>query len=258
MSVLKRELITAAFRGEWAGPSEPPWLSTRQQADITIDGAFLRKLLLDLANSRANTQKPRVYGVRLRGAIIKGKIDLSDCSGRGIAPLPPLLLECCIIRDGDLVEWEIGNTGHKKSIQSIRRAINATNARLSRLSLTRCRVDGRVDLTGATLDGDLEINRIAPLHKDCFCQIFARRCRINGSIIAKKAKLKIPVGLRTEFDLPDYALNLVNAEVRGSIILQPGFRAAGGVDVRGARVSRDIWAEAATFIASDRIAFRAQ
>lgn len=263
MSVLENQLIDAAFRGEWAGPSKLPDLTSStpltppQQAEITIDGAFLRKLLLDLVNSPANTQNPRMYGVRLRGAIIEGEIDLSDCTGRQGASLPPLLLEDCIIRNGDLAKRDIvcENTLAK---QEIRRAINATNARLSRLSLNRCRVDGRIDLTGAKLDGDLEINDIAPLNSDCPCQIFARRCRINGSVIAKNAQLKIPAGLRTEFDVSDYALNLVNAEIRGSIMLQPDFRAEGGVDVRGARVSRDIWAEAATFIALDRIAFRAQ
>jgi hypothetical protein len=262
MSALEDQLIGAAFRGEWAGPSKLPYLaslSPPQQADITIEGAFLRQLVLDLVASPPPPPRksPQMYGVRLRGAIIKGEIDLSDCTGWRGAPLPPLLLECCIIRAGDLEERNIvcENTLVK---QKIRRAINATNARLSRLSLNGCRVDGRIDLTGAKLDGDLEINYIVPLHKDCFCQIFARRCRINGSIIAKNAKLKIPLGLRTEFDVPDCALNLVNAEVRGSIMLQPKFCADGGVDMRGARVSRDIWAEAAKFIALDKIAFGAE
>jgi hypothetical protein len=249
MSALEEKLVDAAFCGEWVGIHElPTSLRVSQQADVTVRGAFLRKLLLGLIPPRATAgHNPRTHGIRLRGAIISGEIDLSDCVGTKGSPLPPLLLEHCIIAGAEFVKWSIGDTS---VVQKIRRAINAANARLSRFSLHGCRVDGRVDLTGAKLEGPLEISNIAPLNPNCPCQIFARRCRISGSLIATNAKLQIRAGLRTEFDESDYSLNLVNATIDGSVILQPCFVAIGGVDVRNARVSRDIWAEAAILKAS--------
>lgn len=257
-SALEQKLIDAAFQGDWVGFSESPDPS-REQPDITVQGSFIRKLLLGLISTSAVApQNPRMYGVRLRGAIIKGEIDLSDCSGSGGAPLAPLLLEHCIIKDGKPISCNIRHEEIKetRTTRKICRVINATNARLSRLSLEECHIDGRIDLTNAKLDGALEISGIKPFN-DC-CHIYARGCRIDRSLIAKRAELKIPAGLRTEFDTPDYALNLLNTEIGGSIILQPDFTADGGIDVRGAHVSHDIWAEAATFIASVENAFRAE
>ena len=106
MSTSEKELIDATFRGEWAGFSALPdlsLLSPQEQADITISGTFLRELLLGLRIKKNSPPK----GVRLRGVIIDGELDLSDCTGRGGAPLPSLLLEHCIIRDGNLVKWDV-------------------------------------------------------------------------------------------------------------------------------------------------------
>ncbi|PTR10009.1 hypothetical protein C8R32_10296 [Nitrosospira sp. Nsp5] len=260
MSVLENQLIDAAFRGEWAGPSKLPDLTSLtppQQAEITIHGGFLRKLLLNLVNSHASMNPPRVYGVKLRGAIIKGEIDLSDCTGMNGAPLPPLLLERCVIHEGSSKKYTIVCNGTKVE-EKIVGVINASNARLNRLSLRECRIDGRVDLTDATLYGDLDISDLEAHNSDCYCQISLRRCRVDGSVIAQRARLRIRHGQCTEFGRPDYALNLVSAEVYGSVWLQPGFYADGGVSVRGAHISGNIWAEAAEFVASSEIAFRAE
>jgi hypothetical protein len=257
MSVLEKKLIGAAFRGDWVGPDKLPVLSRpfgQEEIDITVRGTFLRELLLGLRVPGGDAeQDSRLHGVRLRGAIIKGEIDLSDCKGVGGAPLPPLLLEHCIISD---VEY---STAHDEGAENKDAlvAINASNTRLSRLSLNGCRVAGRVDLTHATLDGDLEISDVAPLDERS-CQLFAPRCRIDGSVIAMRTHLRIPDGHHTEFGTSDYALNVAGAEIHGSIMLQPDFYAQGGVSVRGTRVNGDIWAEAATFRASNEIAFRAE
>ncbi len=189
-----------------------------------------KEILLGLIRSPAVAgQDPRVRGVRLRGAVIKGEIDLSDCTGIRGAPLPPLLLEYCVI-DGT-------------TVNDIPIAIDASNARIYRLSLNRCRVAGRIDLTNAVLEGDLEISNIAPLDTRS-CQIFGRQCQINGSVIAENAHLRTQP-TKSDVDDMDYALNLVNADIHRSLILQPAFHAEGGVNIRGIRVNRDIWAEAA-------------
>ncbi|SHL77855.1 hypothetical protein SAMN05216428_10625 [Nitrosospira sp. Nsp11] len=269
MSVLEKELIDTAFRGNWAGPAKLPVLSeffaqedsrlfVQEEADITVRGIFLRELLLGLrAPAKDAEATSRLHGVRLRGAIIKGEIDLSDCKGAGGTPLPPLLLDRCIIHDGPIIKYPAVRNGASVE-EKILNAINASNVRLSRLSLCGCRISGRVDLTDATLDGDLEISDVAPLDNGSPCQIFARRCRIGGSVIAQRTHFRIQPGQCTEFGIPDYALNLVSAEIHGSIVLQPDFHAQGGVSVRGAHVSGDIWAEAAKFVAPGKIAFRAE
>ncbi|BCT69152.1 hypothetical protein [Nitrosospira sp. NRS527] len=269
MSALERELIDAAFRGDWAGSPKLPVLSeffvqedsrlfVQEEADITVRGIFLRELLLGLRTPAKDAEaNSRLHGVRLRGAIIKGEIDLSDCKGTGGTPLPPLLLEHCIIHDGSRIRYPVVRNGASVE-EKILSAINASNVRLSRLSLRGCRVSGRVDLTDATLDGDLEISDLKPLNNDCYCQISLRRCRIDGSVIAQKAHLRIQPGQCTEFGIPDYALNLVSANVHGSVWLQPDFYAQGGVSVRGAHINGNIWAEAAKLVAPDKIAFRAE
>lgn len=260
MSALETELIDAVFCGEWAGTAElPTSLSASQQTDRTVEGAFLRKLLLGLISPPATAgHNPRMHGVRLQGAIIKGEIDLSGCTGMKGIPLPPLLLKRCIIRGRLSKEKPVVCSGAKVP-EKILSVINASNARLNRLSLRECRINGRVDLTDATLDGDLDISDLEPVSSDCYCQISLRRCRIDGSVIAQGARLRIPDDQRTEFDLPDYALNLVSAEVYGSVWLQPDFHAHGGVSVRGAHINGSIWAHGAEFVAaSSKIAFRAE
>ena len=75
-------------------------LFVQEEADITVRGIFLRELLLGLrAPAKDAEANSRLHGVRLRGAIIKGEIDLSDCKGAAGIPLPPLLLEHCIIHE---------------------------------------------------------------------------------------------------------------------------------------------------------------
>ena len=134
VSVLENKLVDAAFRGNWVGPPRLPDPLSGGHPNITVRGSFVRKLLLGLIRSPAVAgQDPRVGGVRLRGAVIKGEIDLSDCTGIRGAPLPPLLLEYCVI-DGT-------------TVNDIPIAIDASNARIYRLSLNRCRIAGRIDLT---------------------------------------------------------------------------------------------------------------
>lgn len=259
MSALETELIDKAFCGEWVGIRElPTSLPASQQAAVTVGGAFLRKLLLGLILPRAAAgHNPRMHGIRLQGAIITGEIDLRDCIGIEGEPLPPLLLERCIIHKGFTKKNSVVSKDLKEQ-EEILSAINASNTWLSRLSLKECRLDGRVDLTDATLGGDLELSDLEPLNASCCCQISLRRCRIDGSVIAQRTRLRILDGQCTEFGLPDYALNLVSAEIQGSVWLQPGFCAHGGVSVRGAHIKGNIWGRAAQFVASSKIAFRAE
>lgn len=268
-SALEKKLMDKAFSGEWAEPHELSDLqdsSTQQRIDLTVDAALVRNLLLNLVDAPASSvkhrsilQNPHVRGVRLRRAVIKGEIDLSDCAGPEGAPLPPLLLENCIICGRDSVAHDIHDE-KKVERREIRRAISARNARLSRLSLKGCRIDGRVDLTDAALGGDLEINGVAALNvPGTSCQIFAQRCTIAGSIVASNAHLNIPHDLLIdELDVPDFALNLGESKISGSIVLQPKFHANGGVNVSSAHVAGNIWAEAACIEAANGAAFRAE
>ena len=240
---LEKRLVDAALSGDWVELSSG--LPKMGQVGVSVDAALLRALMLGVLPLAPDERHGlRTQGIRLRGAILEGVLDLRDCAGNEGGPLPPLLLEKCIIA-GDPTDANLA-------------AIDARHACLSRLVLSGSRV-GRIELTGASLAGDLEINDVAPIDDARPCQICASGSRIDGSVIAARANLRIPHGQRLgRFDVADYALELSNADVHGNVVLQPHFRADGGVNLGGAHVHGDIWGEGAHLIASEEMAFRAQ
>src|SRR6476646_5992775 len=102
-------IAACAARGDWAD------LGAMPEADRVVSGEFIRSVLAALPLSPADHQSiadcrpdyaavsPAAFapipvaaaGLRLRGAIIRGVIDLSSCAGPGGAPLPALVLDEC-------------------------------------------------------------------------------------------------------------------------------------------------------------------
>jgi hypothetical protein len=206
-----------------------------------IAGSFIRDLLLGgLIDPRSHA-----YGVRLQGAYIKGPIDLRDGRNPDHGPLPPLLLEHCRLE---------GNPDDEDEA-----VLNARHASLSRLSLTGCRI-GMVDLSDASVDGDLAIDGVAPLNDTRKCQLSARGARFNGRINARGSTFRIDDDARIpDFgDIADFAFDLNDAYVDSSVYLFPDFKASGGVSMMGARIEGNILCLGAHLSRSDRWAFRGQ
>lgn len=239
-AIVKQAIIVQARRNDWYVASKS--LPSRDTGTV-VEAAFLRELLLGVGG-----EPERPLAVRLRGVVIRGQLDLRDCSGPGGSGLPPLLLSDCLfigdagepVADGhdpdELEDW----------------CLRAEHACFSRLSLRRCQV-GRLNLKRARLLSDLELRELRPLARPAteraapLCQVYADGVHIEGALFASGTELQIRDGQCLEDDkaISVYALHLANARVAGDVMLQPGFRAVGGVSLRGAVVNGNVWAEGA-------------
>ncbi|MDX2104372.1 MAG: hypothetical protein SF002_17740, partial [Alphaproteobacteria bacterium] len=94
-------------------------------------------------------------GVRIKGATIKGKLDLADCSGIGGEGLPALMLEGCRF-EGD---------GHPDPDEpDVMTCLDLSHARLARLSLNGSRFS-HLRAPHCRIDGALDISNVQPLDR---------------------------------------------------------------------------------------------
>jgi uncharacterized protein YjbI with pentapeptide repeats len=228
-------------------------LNAREQCELGSDvptandakviaGSFIRDILV--GGMPAHSPHSYTFGVRLCGAYIQGPIDL--CEGRNAehGPLPPLLLENCVL------EGNLDNVGEA--------VLNGRHACFSRLSLSGCLL-GRVDLSDAQIEGDLAVDCVGPLDETRSCQLTARGATINGRINARQAAFRIPLdALIPHFGIADSAFDLTDAYVDSSLYLCPGFEAIGGVSVAGAKIEGNIWCLGAHLVKGAGQAFDGQ
>ena len=241
MTPIDRLIVEAARRGTWADISTG--LPAHDAPNVSVSASLLRDLLLGTASVLGDCPAP--LGVRIRGAVIEGVLDLQDCCGSDGRGLPPLLLERCRIV-GDVAQPEHW-------------VIVGDHSEFSRLTLRDCSA-GRISLHGARIRSDLDLDGLHPLDGQRSCQVFADGSRLDGSVTARGAKLRIPPGLKLARDpsIADYALNFRHSHIQGSLLLQPDFVAEGGVNLGRATVQGNVWAESAQLLAARSTAFSAQ
>jgi hypothetical protein len=198
-----------------------------------LRAAFLRHLLLGLLVA-PEPWPIRLPGVRIRGATIDGRLDLSDCTGCGGAGVPSLTLESCAIADG----------------------VDLSNARLARLSLRASRI-GEVVARGLRVDGTTDLSGVTPFAETAW--IDAHGVVVDGDLLCRGARLSIPLP-RPGIGHRDarYALRLSGAEIRGSVDLMGEFTAIGGVALDTAHVTGDLVARGARIGAGEGDAISAQ
>ena len=252
MDTIQREILEKARRGEWFGDAPADDSGPGDDAP-RVEAAFLRGLLLGTYGD--GPQPP--LGVRLRGVVIEGCLDLRDCCGAGDPGLPPILLRHCILtghrQDGVLAAHgsdpdAAPRPGH---VPDEPFCLLADHATLARLSLHDCRA-GRISLKDAHVRSELELVRLSPLQADAECQLHAPGVRIDGSILLCGTQLQIHDDRRSETisTVWQYACHLTDAEINGDLVLEPGFSAKGGLSLAGARISGSIWATGARFEAA--------
>lgn len=185
-----------------------------------VEAAFIRALMLGLAtDGDGNKLEVRMPGVRIRGATVRGPLNLVDCSGAGGNGLPALALEQC-----DLPE-----------------RIDVSHARLSRLSISESRFAALVG-TGARIDGDFDFVRSIGYPATGAIDVtetivWFPATRIGGDVSADGARLSSSERV---------ALNLLDAHVFGSVNLQQ-CRIVGEALLRGARIGGTFHCGQATF-----------
>ena len=220
------------------------------QTEKTLKAEFIRNLLFGFISDPTvpfTTVQVTPFGLKIIGAEIEGELNLENFGADSQEPVA-LAFENCTFRE----------------------PINLSHAHLKRLSLKKCHL---VQLKAAEIqiDGDVNIkkNRSSQRCKEEYtgfngkgqCGINLIGARIKGNLLANKSKLcaeKKDRPLIQDRHVAEYALNLRGAHVDGLVILQPCFKANGGVSIRDARIKGDLWASGAVLIAQEEYAFNAQ
>jgi hypothetical protein len=232
-------VLTQISADAWAsfdpGSPQPP----------TLRASFLRRLWMGLPAppGYGGTDWPQAPSpLRIRGARIQGKLELSDAARVTGTALPPLLFESCEFPD----------------------PIELSHARLARLSLQNSRIT-HLCAHGMRVDGSFQFPGVEAMpagdQLHAIAWIDARGSSIGGEIDGRRARLRAPPPRPKDKIAPgfqQYALRLSNCEVRGRINLMEGFCAFGGVSLADSDIRGEVWLRGATVSAGEGDAFRAQ
>lgn len=249
---LNSELLDKSISGQWLEFTIPatesgnkkfesPTLDeVEKNPEKTIEADFIRKVLLGLA-----TDKP-IVGVFIRGAIIKGKLDLRDASAKGFT-LPPLRLDDCLILGDYSTDKQKKKNGEDNPV------IDARYANLKRLTLKRSRI-GIIDLRGAKIDGNLDMDSVQPIDENANACLIAENTTINGNIYLSGCQLRLNIHetiINGNLEYTD-ALCLYQATVNGSLFIygrkdknnqtdisNPEIN--GRIDLSFANIQKNIW-----------------
>jgi hypothetical protein len=217
--------------------------SDREGLPNEISGRFLRALMLGLPLEAHPKSCPLPAGLRMRGAIIRGPIDLRDCTNDG-ACLPPLALMDCRFEPEGTVSCDLLESDPVPSL-------DLSGAHITSLSLNGSRF-GLMKASSCVVDGDVDVSNVAALRPDR-ASIFVEACcwmnfagsRIAGMMFARDLDLHVPNWPQTpDFDRrqPRYALSLAAATIGGTLDLSGGqVRIDGGVSLYLAKIGGDLW-----------------
>lgn len=253
-----RDAITASRWAFATREEQEAFGDSSRQGRVPISADTLRKLIVDDAVATG--------GIRIRGAAIRGLLDLQEARRQSGDACNALILRDC---DFEGAGQESGTPG-----------IDARHSHLRRLSLIDCTVDG-VELSDAVIDGDVELDGITGHGIGGPCWVKARGARVGGSITAARAKLALPWKPETPWPVehPEighrqahsegvaqdqvagaapqsywsairrpFALDLKGAGIAGDLRLQPSFEAS-GVNIAGATIAGSLVARGATLSA---------
>ncbi len=238
LSVAEKKLCAAIRHGDQAE-------FKRDEEDSVIRAEVIRHIMIGLplvkerswiarAKSSISGQPPRegiwpktVVGLSIKGAIITGPLILDSAFGDGGGPLCALEFNACRFED----------------------RFSGRHSRFSRLSFSACTFGDpikandpthpTIDLSGAKVGSDLDMDEIHPEGDSCLW-IKAFGIWIDGDLNLCGADLKIPPLSTSD------ALHLSLAEVHGDLQCRNGFRTAGPIWAREARIDGDAWMPGAT------------
>lgn len=215
---------------------------TERKEPPIVRALVLRRLLLGLPVWPVEGKSPTTLaipaGITVRGVVLDAPLDLADCGAD--SGLPPLILERCRLPSLDL-----------------------RHAHLRRLVVKDCAYS-RLNLDGSCIDGDVELSGSQPLHPDQpgnggDCVVEARGVLIDGSLTLARASLRLTSRENLlEGERKQYALELSDSDLRGTLVLQPGFSADGGVRITNASITGDIRAAGADLKRGEEDALQAQ
>src|SRR5262249_12437719 len=132
------------------------------------------------------------------------------------------------------------------------RRLSMRGCAIRHLDARDCRFEALLDLRGLHSAGATG----APGQP--LCHVELAHSRIDGDLWAEGASFCGPAQTAVRSQSTPYALDLRGAEVFGSVRLESGVRAYGGVALDEARIAGDVWMRGARLTAAQGAAFRAR
>jgi len=238
LSNIERDFIEHVERGE---SFDATTFYTQADANLphaepVVRASVIRQLLLKGIAIEPLDEKgvsivymPTQFGIRLKGALIEGRILLDGLSGSGQQGLAPMHLTGCTLSGG----------------------LSARNSCVAELFLTDCIVADPLDdlsdeppinLDDCRINGPLDLSGMHGAGDTVPCWVSAKGVHIVGDVMLTNTRLfyqaRDDLGLN---DSPRYGLNLLGAVIEKSFSARCGFVCVGGLTMTSARVDGDIW-----------------
>ncbi|MDX2233853.1 MAG: hypothetical protein NW200_05090 [Hyphomonadaceae bacterium] len=229
----ERTLVERIEAGDKAvfGPDE----RQKGEPSVEIRADVLRRVVLGLSiDGAASGVRLAPARVEVIGAIVTGALDLSNGRRPDGGPLGAIILRNCVLKE------EVGLRAADIATLTLK------DCRITRINAEAVHVRGPVDLSGVA-SAEADGQGTGCMYGEAAegrAQVDLRGARIEGDLTAGNATFCAP-----PYD-PDQdysnrkspsALGLVGADIHGSLMLQPGFRAFGGVDASQVRIGGSVF-----------------
>lgn len=276
LSKTELRLAASVASGRWAD------LSSCDENERRIAHDFLRALVLRMPLPRAEHHKlGRLFpeykqiqrvdgsipvtaaGIRIRGGIITGALDLADCVGAGDSALPALLLHNCRFENCER-SADLNISG------SVIAALSLDGCRFREVQGARVTILGHLSLAGVASSlgeaREMSIKTRRPTdrpeiqYSEDFgeipqCSVFLKGARIGGAMSVNGANLRVGVVKNKTESI--YALQLDEARISGTLDAKNSV-IDGGVQLNNTVVEGEIWLGSATINCSRWGAFEGQ
>lgn len=232
LSAIEARMVEQGPLGEWARADKRPG----DRSARTVRADFLRTLLVE----RQADLDPR--GVRLRGALIAGSLDLSFVR----VDRPLALLECVFPDTLNVIQACIQGLWIRGSV--LRRGFHGDGIVATRnLALDGTRIKGETRLVGACIHGNLSCDKIRLINKG-EAALVADRIQVDGSVFLTGAKVigetrfiaarlaKLDCQQSEFANAGGYVLNMDGVEIRGDAFLRKGVSFRGVLVLTGATI----------------------
>lgn len=182
--------------------------------------------------------------LRIKGATIEGRLDLSHMSGPGGGVLPALCFEDCHFEGGISIE---GSSFAALILRDCR--FRSVDGDLATINLSRALVANDVVVVGAQ-----------PGEEGGICWIAGDNATIDGNLELDRSLFRSPPA-RAEVHISAsrrYAVSFKGAEIKGRVTCVGGVVADGGICLMDGHISGDAWFSGTHAIAREGDAFNGQ
>lgn len=210
-----------------------------------VSADLIRRLVLgQVSLSGSDMPVPLPLGLQVRGARIRGRLELADAGGsHNNGTCPPLVFEHCHFETDDPCP---------APDQRAEPSVDLRHARCCRVSFVDCQL-AMLALDDALIAGDLDLSGLRSSGGEGQqCWLRARGARVDGMVKLQRASLRLDQSAElsaNESAQPEFACDLLGMVVQGDLIGSDGLTVFGGmalprqvhgdIDLRGAALTCD-------------------